>query len=65
MAVPEKSVWWGPDNLFSYQRILQRAVRTAGGGVTLIFSLYVGSGPASTVHLKIKISGISSTPKIF
>ena len=33
-----------------------------GGGGTLIFSTYVGSGPASTVHLQ-KISGISSTPK--
>ena len=31
-------------------------------GGTLIFSTYVGSGPASTVHSK-KISGISSTPK--
>ena len=30
-----------------------------GGGGTLIFSSYVGSGPASTV------SEISSTPKIF
>ena len=33
-------------------------------GGTLVFSSYVGSGPASTVHPK-KISGISSTPKIF
>ena len=33
-----------------------------GGGGTLIFSAYVGSDPASTVHPK-KISGISSTPK--
>ena len=31
-------------------------------GGTLIFSAYVGSDPASTVHPK-KISGISSTPK--
>ena len=31
-------------------------------GGTLIFSSYVASGPASTVHLK-KILGISSTPK--
>ena len=33
-----------------------------GGGGTLIFSSYVGSGQASTVHPE-KISGISSTPK--
>ena len=33
-----------------------------GGGGTLIFSSYVGSDPASTVHPQ-KISGISSTPK--
>ena len=33
-----------------------------GGGGTLIFSSYVGSGPASTVHPK-NISGISSTQK--
>ena len=32
------------------------------GGGTLIFSSYIGSDPASTVHPK-KISGISSTPK--
>ena len=32
------------------------------GGGTLIFTSYVGSGPASTIHLQ-KISGISSTPK--
>ena len=31
-------------------------------GGTLIFSSYVGSDPASTVHPK-KTSGISSTPK--
>ena len=31
-------------------------------GVTLIFSSYVGSDPASTVHPK-KISVISNTPK--
>ena len=31
-------------------------------GGTLIFSAYVGSDPASTVHPK-KISGISSYPK--
>ena len=35
--------------------------RISPGG-TLIFSAYVGSDPASTVHPK-KISGISSTPK--
>ena len=38
-----------------------------GGGEgdgTLTFSSYVGLGPASTVCCK-KISGISSTPKIF
>ena len=34
---------------------------TPGGG-TLIYSSYVDSGPASTVHPK-KISGISSTPQ--
>ena len=33
-----------------------------GGGGTLIFSVYVGSDPASTVYPQ-KISGISSTPK--
>ena len=40
-----------------------------GGVITLIFSPYVGSGPASTVHppppppqKKKKMSGISSTP---
>ena len=32
------------------------------GGGTLIFSAYVGSDPASTVHPQ-KISGISSTPQ--
>ena len=31
-------------------------------GGTLLFSSYVGSGPASTVHPQ-KIPGISSTPK--
>ena len=40
--------------------------QSKGVGVTLIFSPYVGSGPASTVHppppKKKKISGISSTP---
>ena len=36
--------------------------RGGGGGGTLIFSVYVGSDPASTVHPQ-KISGISSTPK--
>ena len=34
-----------------------------GGGGTLIFSSYVGSGQASTVHPQ-KISGISSTPTV-
>ena len=33
-----------------------------GGGGTQIYSVYVGSDPASTIHPK-KISGISSTPK--
>ena len=33
-----------------------------GGGGSLIFSSYVGSGPASTLHPK-KISGISSNQK--
>ena len=36
--------------------------RGGGGGVTLIFSSYVGSGPASTDH-PMKISGISRTQK--
>ena len=36
--------------------------RVGGGGGTLIFSAYVGSDPASTVHPK-KISGILNTPK--
>ena len=35
-----------------------------GGGGTLLFSAYVGSDPASTVHPK-KISGISSNPNFF
>ena len=35
--------------------------RGAGGGGTLNFSAYVGSGPASTLYPK-KISGISSNP---
>ena len=33
-----------------------------GGGGTLNFSSYIGSGPAFTLHPQ-KISGISSTPK--
>ena len=33
-----------------------------GGGGTLMFSAYVGSDPAFTVHPQ-KISGISSIPK--
>ena len=33
-----------------------------GGGGTLIFSSYVGSGPASALQPQ-KISGISSTPE--
>ena len=36
--------------------------RSKAQGGTLIFSAYVGSDPASTVHPQ-KISGISSTPK--
>ena len=58
---------------FSHQLILkktngqffkfQRGSDSGGwGGGTLIFSAYVGSDPASTIHPK-KISGISSTPK--
>ena len=39
-------------------------VCVGGGGGTLTFSSYVGLGPASTVCCQ-KISGISSTPKIF
>ena len=35
-----------------------------GGGVLSFFTSYVGSGPASIVHSQ-KISGISSTSKIF
>ena len=49
---------------FHEQRRLRR-VWPQGGGEgrgTLIFSAYVGSDPASTVHPK-KISGISNTPK--
>ena len=38
--------------------VLQMGLKSQGG--TLIFSSYVGSGPASTVHLY-KIPGISST----
>ena len=55
-----------------YRRLLGRPVlkllscwSPRGGGGTLIFSAYVGSDPASTLHPK-KLSGISSTPnKIF
>ena len=45
---------------------MRRSAGDGGGGDggTLIFSTYVGSDPASTVHPQ-KISGISSTPKIF
>ena len=44
--------------------IFGRHFSRGGGGGTLIFSAYVGSGPAST-NYPLKISGISSTPKIF
>ena len=43
-----------------FQLILDEPISPRGG--TLIFSAYVGSDPASTVHPK-KISEISSTPK--
>ena len=43
-------------------KMLTRQSRGGGGLGTLIFSTYVGSDPASTVHPK-KISGISSTQK--
>ena len=36
--------------------------RPGGGGGTLIFSAYVGSDPASTVHPK-NISGFQAPPK--
>ena len=36
--------------------------KAQGGGGTLIYSAFVGSDPASTVHPP-KKSGISSTPK--
>ena len=38
------------------------ALTQGGGGGTLNFSAYVGSGPASTLHSN-KISGILNTPK--
>ena len=44
------------------QKIYQISVSNPPQGDTLIFSAYVGSGPASTVHPK-NISGIASTPK--
>ena len=44
----------------STQQVSSRRVYPQGG--TLIFTAYVGSGPASTVHPP-KISLISSTPK--
>ena len=41
---------------------VQKPQGGGGGRPTLIFSAYVGSDPASTIHPK-KISGISSTLK--
>ena len=49
-----------PAGQFSF--LCHKSPPGGGGGGTLIFSSYVGSDPASTVHPK-KISGISSTPK--
>ena len=51
-------VGWG--NEFQVISGVHRLSSPGGGGG--IFSAYVGSDPASTVHPK-KISGISSTPK--
>ena len=44
--------------------IVEEMTPGGGGGGTLSFSSYVGSGTASTLRPK-KISGISSPPKIF
>ena len=48
---------------FGYLNRLALIPGGRGGGGTLIFFSYVGSGPASTFHPK--KSGISSTQKIF
>ena len=46
----------------AHKRKVPESSEGGGGGGTLLFSSYVGSGPASTLHPKI-ISGISSTQK--
>ena len=54
----------GGGNEFQVIIGVHRLSSPGGGGYicTLIFSAYVGSDPASTVHPK-KISGISSNPQ--
>ena len=47
-----------------YQIATDWLPRGGGGGGTLVFSAYVGSDPASTVHPK-KLSEISNTPLKF
>ena len=46
------------------QKVKHKVYKTQGGGGTLIFSAYVGSDPASTVHPQ-KILEISRTPKMY
>ena len=50
-----------PTNLHDSVVVMRQSQR--GGGGTLIFSPYVGSGPASTVHPLKKKTEISRTPK--
>ena len=49
-------------NTLDPDTVIDLGVGQGGGGGIYLFSSYVGSGPASTLHLQ-KISGISSTPK--
>ena len=60
----ENCLGWGGGGVNEFQVIIgvHRLSSPGGGRGTLIFSAYVGSDPASTVHPQ-KISGISSTPK--
>ena len=48
----------------SHRLRMDSSLPGGGGGVYSIFSAYVGSDPASTVHPQ-KISGILSTPNFF
>ena len=53
----EKVIHW-----YIHIQIVSSRALYSHRGVTLIFSSYIGSGPASIIHPK-KISGISSIPK--